>query len=744
MTHHHLTPCRMLSCLLFLTSSPLGADVKLPAILSDHMVLQRDEPVRIWGTADPGEQVKVQFRSSEVATTAGESGRWELFLMPQRPGGPDTLKVSAKNQIVLKDVLVGEVWVASGQSNMEWHVKLSRGAREEIAAARHPNLRLFKVPHRIAEAPQDDVNASWTATTPETIPDFSAVAYVFGRRLHQHLNVPVGLIQAARGGTPAESWIGREELQAAPQLHYYLNKWARLLSEYPEAKKKFEIDIKRWEESGKVESLRPRSPMGPGSSHIPSGLFNGMIAPLTPFSIRGFIWYQGETNASRAESELYKTLFPALIEGWRARWNMGRLPFLFVQLANYEGMGTGPGTEWPELREAQSYTVQTVPATGMAVTIDVGSAKDIHPKNKVAVGERLALAARAIAFNEKVVYSGPVYRRVTTEGNALRIWFNSVGGGLGPPKHQALKGFTIAGRNREFVAAAARVDGETIVVSNTSVPSPVAVRYAWADNPDAKLGNAEGLPASPFRSDTWRDAVMPKVVATATARPSFGKGGWETEINPLLPSVLLLGDSISIGYTREVRHLLEGQANVVRPVAPGRDEPLNCRSTAEALTDLSIWLGKTKWTVIHFNWGLHDLCYRNPESKDLGRRDKVHGKISVPPEQYEKNLETIVKRLEATGACLVWANTSFVPAGELGRHQGDERKYNEIAARVMASHGIPSNDLFTTTSSFPASYFLGPGNVHFTAEANWQLGQQVADRVRPALERCAPRGSSAR
>lgn len=729
--------------LLLALSAQLAAEVKLPALLSDHMVLQRDEPIRIWGTADPGEQVKVQFRAVEKAVVANESGRWELFLPPQIAGGPDVLKVTGKNQLTIQDVLVGEVWLASGQSNMEWPVRLSRGAREEIGAANHPKLRLFKAPHRIAEAPMDDVNATWTSATPESIPNFSAVAYVFGRRLHQHLNVPVGLIQAARGGTPAESWIGKEELHAHPQLHFYLNKWARLLSEYPEANKKYEAEMKRWEETGKVANLRPRAPLGPGSSHIPSGLFNGMIAPLTPFSLRGVLWYQGETNASRAEAELYRTLFPALISGWRDRWGIGNLPFLFVQLANYEGVGTGANTEWPALRDAQFNTLNTVPATGMAVTIDAGSALDIHPKNKSVVGERLALAARAIAYGEHISYSGPLFRRLTTEGNSLRVWFTAAKG-LQAKDGQPLKGFIIAGQNREFLSADARIKGDTIVVRNPSVSTPVAVRYAWADNPSVNLVNAEGLPASPFRSDRWQNAVVPKPTPTVITRPDFGKKGWETEINPLVTNVLILGDSISIGYTREVRHLLEGRANVVRPTVAGRDEPLNCRSTVQGLDELSNWLGKTKWTVIHFNWGLHDLCYRNPLSKDAGHRDKVNGKISVPAPQYEKNLEQLVGKLKETGACLVWANTTFVPDGEIGRFQGDERKYNEIAARVMTAHGIPINDLFTTTAGFPSSYFLGPGNVHFNAEANWKLGQQVAQSVRTALERCAPRGSSAR
>jgi hypothetical protein len=421
-----------------------------------------------------------------------------------------------------------------------------------------------------------------------------------------------------------------------------------------------------------------------------------------------------------------------MIEGWRARWGMGRLPFLFVQLANYEAAGTEPGTHWPEVREAQQLTVNRLRDTAMVVTIDIGDKENIHPKNKQDVGERLAIAARGAVYGEPLTYSGPVFRRATQEGSALRVWFDSVGGGLKTRDGEALREFFVAGENRVFQRASARIDGGSIVVENPSIKSPIAVRYAWANNPQANLINADGLPASPFRSDEWRDAVMKD-------DPVFGKDGWKTTVDANLPNVLLLGDSISIGYTREVRHLLRGQANVIRPVEPEKDAPVNCTSTEMGLKRLSEWIGATNWKVIHFNWGLHDLCYRHPESKDVGKRDKVRGTISVSPEQYEKNLTALVGQLKATGACLVWANTTFVPEGEIGRIQGDERKYNEIAGRVMLANGIPTDDLYSTTAKFPGSLFLGPGNVHFTAEANWILGRQVAESVKSALQSCGSR-----
>ncbi len=731
-----LAVAALLWCLSGALLSLHGA-VKLPALLSDRMVLQRDVPLRFWGTAEPGERVTVRFRAAERLATADAGGRWELFLPPQQAGGPDDVKVSGTNELTLRDVLVGEVWLASGQSNMEWRLNLSQGGKDEIASANHPKIRLFKVPHRIAETPMTDVQAEWRECSPESTPDFSAIAYFFGRGLHQHLNVPIGLIQAARGGTPAEAWTGREELLAAPELQFYLTKWARLFAEYPEAVKRHEAEMRLWEQAGKVEAQRPRAPLGPGSAHVPSGLFNGMIAPLTPYAIRGAIWYQGETNASRAEARLYRSLFPAMIEGWRDRWGIGRFPFLFVQLANYEGVGTGPGTEWPELRDSQLFTLNRVPNTGMAVTIDVGAARDIHPKDKKTVGHRLALAARSVAYGESVESSGPLFLRAITEDSSIRIWFTGAAG-LRTRANQPLRGFTVAGSDKVFDLAEARIEGNTVVVSHKAVARPVAVRYAWADNPDANLESATGLPASPFRSDNWADAVMRKAGAPLPTEnlPVMGKGGWSAPLDPALPNVLILGDSISIGYTREVRHLLHGRANVVRPVVPEKDEPANCRSTEQGLLQLDEWLGSAKWNVIHFNFGLHDLAYRNPELKSAGQLDKVRGRISVTPVQYEKNLSELVSRLKRTGACLVWANTTVVPPGEPGRNDGDERTYNGIAARIMAANSIPINDLHAVTAAFAPAQFIAPGNVHYKPGANWILGQQVSAAVSSALERC--------
>jgi sialate O-acetylesterase len=490
--------------LLFVLSGSLEAAVTLPRLLSDHMLLQRDMPVRVWGKANPEETVTVRFRGQSVLAKAGTDGRWEAFLMPLKAGGPSEMTVAGENTITIRDVLVGDVWVGSGQSNMVMSVERSNNAQQEIAAAKFPQIRLFKVTLKVADQPLDDVEGEWTVCSPETVPSFSAAGYFFARDLYQKLRVPMGVIQSAWGGTPAESWTSRGAMEADPALQYVLDNWQKTLANYPQAKARYEQRLQQWEKAGK-QGRRPNPPPGPGHQYTPGGLYNAMIAPLVPYAIRGVIWYQGENNANRAEAYPYRRLFQTLILDWRGKWAEGRFPFLFVQLANYAK--TGPTSEWPELRESQTMALN-LRDTGMAVIIDIGEAQDIHPKNKQDVGKRLALAARAIAYGEKLVYSGPMFREVTPEGDKLRVWFNHMGTGL-KVHGTSLKGFAVAGKDRRFVLAQARLDGNTVVVSSPQVPDPIAVRYAWADNPDCNLYNAEGLPASPFRSDDWPDAKMP-------------------------------------------------------------------------------------------------------------------------------------------------------------------------------------------------------------------------------------------
>ena len=500
-----------LSLVLLLAGASVAlADVKLPAVIGDNMVLQQGGKVSIWGWADPNEEVMVgvSWHNMMFAVTADKDGKWSFKMTPPEVGGPYEMTLNGKNSITIKNILVGEVWVASGQSNMQWAVNQSANPDEEIAEANYPKIRLFYVTRKVAETPQSDCEGSWVECSPETVPGFSAVAYYFGRHLHKELDVPVGLIHTSWGGTPAEAWTRREVLEANPDCEPILKRYDDAVAKYPQAMEEYEQKLAEWKEAvekakaeGKKSSQRPGAPFGPGNPHSPAGLYNAMIAPLIPYGIQGAIWYQGESNAGRAYQ--YRTLFPAMIKNWRKDWGQGQFPFLFVQLANF--MDTKPEPDessWAELREAQTMTL-ALPNTGMAVIIDIGEADDIHPKNKQDVGKRLALWALAETYGNKLVYSGPIYKSMKVDGSSIVLKFDHIGGGLVAKGGEELKGFSIAGADRKFVWADAKIEGDKVVVSSDKVSEPVAVRYAWADNPVCNLYNAEGLPASPFRTDDW-------------------------------------------------------------------------------------------------------------------------------------------------------------------------------------------------------------------------------------------------
>jgi len=478
------------------------AEVKLPALIGEHMVLQQGMPVRIWGQAEAGETVTVAFRGQKVSATTDAAGKWAVFLKPLEAGGPEQMTIAGKNKIVLSDVLVGEVWVASGQSNMQMAVKSASNAEQEIANANYPAIRLFEVKRVVADAPAEDVSGSWQVCSPETVAGTSAAGYFFSRHIHGARRVPVGLIHSSWGGTPAQSWTSRPALDAEPALKFISDDWDKILAAYPAAREKFEKQMAEWKQKaaaakqdGKPAPAQPRPPAGPGHQNTPAALYNAMIAPLTPYAIRGAIWYQGESNATPTHAFPYRRLFRLMIEDWRRAWGQGSFPFLFVQLANFKSNGN-----WPVLRESQTEAL-ALRNTGMAVIIDIGEPKDIHPKNKQDVGLRLGLAARAVAYGEDIVYSGPMFRQLTTEGSRLRVWFEHVGGGLLSRGSSELGGFTIAGKDLDFVAAQATIEGDTVVVSSPGVKAPAAVRYAWEDDPGAaNLINKAGLPASPFRA----------------------------------------------------------------------------------------------------------------------------------------------------------------------------------------------------------------------------------------------------
>ena len=634
------------------------ADVRLPALVGDNMVLQQNVPARVWGWAAPGEQVTVTMAGKSAKAKADAQGRWEVRLGPFKAGGPHEMTIAAKNAIVLKNVLVGEVWVGSGQSNMEWPLQNAAYGADEVARANHPEIHLFTVTKATALEPRDDVQGRWVVCTPENAATFSAVAYFFGRELNEKLSVPVGLIHSSWGGTPAEAWTSRAALAALPELRPMADALGRAANNLPEARRAYEAAQAKWEqehflqdpgnrgldlgyaradfdEQGwqgmrlpqfwetaglqidgavwfrktvdlpaswegkeltlalgpvddfdvtyfngtkvgatgsetpnfymvprkykvpgalvhagrnviavrvfdhygqggfgggasdmtlsatgaqpislagdwlyKVEmsveplkvdfSTQPIAPPGLGNPNTPTVLYNAMLAPLVPYTIRGAIWYQGESNADRARG--YRTLFPTMIRDWRAAWGEGNFPFLFVQLANFQARKTEPGeSNWAELREAQTMTLGE-PATGMAVIIDIGEAGDIHPRNKQDVGHRLALWALAKTYGQHVEYSGPLFESMTIEGHKARIRFMHADG-LRTSDGGAVQGFAIAGADGKFVWADAKIDGKEVIVWSDAVSQPVAVRYGWADNPAVNLVNGAGLPASPFRKE---------------------------------------------------------------------------------------------------------------------------------------------------------------------------------------------------------------------------------------------------
>lgn len=492
--------------LVLLLPAPADADVVLHGLFGDHMVLQRDTRVPVWGTADPGEKVQVRFAGRTRTTTAAEDGRWRVELGPLGATAGRELVVEGRNRIALRGVCVGDVWLCSGQSNMAWPVRRAANAQEEIADSDHPRLRLFTVPHRVSGEPLANVPGRWSAAGPDTVPPFSAVAYFFGRELHRAYGIPVGLIHASWGGTPAEAWTPEATLRSDEALLPIVERWEQALRDWPAKREAYEQRLRNWQErvaaaraAGEQPPRRPRAPYGPHHPHRASGLFNGMIAPLLPFAIRGAIWYQGESNAGRAEQ--YRVLFPAMVRSWRAARRAGDFPFLFVQLANFRGRRPQPAeSDWAELREAQALALRE-PNTGMAVAIDIGEAGNIHPKNKQEVGRRLALAARAVAYGETdVVPSGPRLVRCAFEGGGVVAEFDQelATSDRGPPR-----GLAVAGRDKVFHWATARVEGRRLTLSCAAVPEPVALRYAWADNPECNLTNRHKLPAPPFRTDDW-------------------------------------------------------------------------------------------------------------------------------------------------------------------------------------------------------------------------------------------------
>lgn len=512
---------RLLPLSLFLVPLALRAEVKLPALVSDNMVLQQDLPADVWGTAAPGEKVSVTLSGKSAQAVADSEGKWSVKLEGLLPGTSGDMTVAGQNTLTVKNVAVGEVWVASGQSNMEFAENRAMNAEQEAAAADFPQIRMFTVKRNAALEPQPNCEGKWEVCNPQSVKGFSAVGYFFARNLWQNLQVPIGVIHTSWGGTPAEYWTPPDVLSADPDFAGAFTTWERLKANYPAAKAKYDEDLAKYKVAaeqakaeGKPAGRPPTAPRGGDNLGAPGCLFNGMIVPVLPYTIRGAIWYQGEANAGNAKG--YQKLFPTMIQSWRARWGEGEFPFLYVQLANYMARHDQPTqSNWAALREAQTETLE-LNHTGMAVAIDIGEEKDIHPKNKQEVGRRLAICALATVYYRDMEYSGPLLAGAQEEDGRMRLTFRFAEG-LKTSDGGKPTGFAIAGEDKKFVWADAEIQGDHVIVSSPEVKAPVAVRYAWADNPECNIVNGAGLPASPFRTDNWPTAPAPAAAAPAPA-----------------------------------------------------------------------------------------------------------------------------------------------------------------------------------------------------------------------------------
>ncbi|MDE1161336.1 MAG: sialate O-acetylesterase [Acidobacteriaceae bacterium] len=482
------------------------ASVRLPHLLSDHAVLQRDRPIHVWGWASPNVRLKVALHGQSSETLANPLGEWSVYLKPESAGGPYTLLITGDGEEVkLQDLLIGDVWLASGQSNMQFPLQGFTGApmkdqAAEIAASTHPRIRLLRVEQGGSDTPKADQPSVWKECIPENAKDFSAVAYFFGREISGLQNVPVGLIDSAYGGTPADSWLSLHAYGADASLQPALATWSRFADE--QANLSDVIAIEREEDATAVREGKPKPshPWHPfAQSWQPSALYNAMIAPLTPYAIRGFLWYQGETNSAPDRAPHYQSTLSALIRDWRNRFDQGNLPFLYVQISSF----SSPSEDWAMLRDQQRRALDNA-NTAMSVTIDVGEATNVHPADKQTVGARLALAARHLVYGENLVSSGPLFRQATAEMNAdgsksMRVWFDDAHSlsSRGAP----LSSFEVAGADHKFVPAEAAIEGDTVLVKAAAVQDPRFVRFGWSSVVESNLYNEAGLPASTFTSE---------------------------------------------------------------------------------------------------------------------------------------------------------------------------------------------------------------------------------------------------
>ena len=488
------------------------AEFSLHPLISDHAVFQRDVPFPVIGKADPGAEVEVRWQGKDFKAKAGADGKWLVKLDPSPANGKGQIlkATSGTNSIEVSDILIGEVWLASGQSNMEWKLKQCVAQSVEAEKADDPLLRLVGISHSPSREPSDNVKISWNLSSKGSALNFSAVGYFFGRELRRDLKVPVGVIQSAVGGTPAEAWTPIEFLQADPDFakavkdrEEYSNWYPRLLEKYEKEKPAYDLAVAEAEKTGAKPPKKLRPPNPPEKNpNLASVLWNGMIHPLVPYPIRGVIWYQGEANAYRAE--VYEKLLTGMIGSWRKAWGQGDFPFLIVQLAdfNYNEEG-GSGTTWAKLRDAQSAVADHVAKTGMAVILGLGEPGDIHPQRKMEVGQRLALLAKRIAYGQEVDGDGPIYQSVDFSAGEAKVTFRDVAGVLKTTDQKEVGGFAVAGSDKQFKPAQVRLEKNQVILKSSEVASPAFVRYAWCNRPtDANLTDESNLPARPFRTDS--------------------------------------------------------------------------------------------------------------------------------------------------------------------------------------------------------------------------------------------------
>lgn len=495
-------------------SGTARGDVKLPAIFTNHLVFQRDLANPVWGWASPGEEVTVSIGGQKHMTKADDQGKWRVKLDPMATNAtPQQMIVEGKNKLTVDDILVGEVWVCSGQSNMQWSVMQANDPDLETKTANLPLLRLITVPNVGTQEPQSDFKGEWMVCSPQTVGDFSAVGYFFGRQLQQTLNIPIGLIDNAWGGSACEAWIRRELLEKDSKYAPLIERWVKIEKEYDHEKAlaKYQVELAKYKEAAEAAKNggkpAPQLPRQPGNlltgNARPANIYNGALKPTIGYGIRGAIWYQGESNAGRAYQ--YRDMFPLMIQSWRDEWGQGEFPFYWVQLADFMAEKSEPSdSAWAELREAQTLTMSKLKNTGEAVIIDIGEGKDIHPKNKQDVSKRLARWALAKDYGIDIAHSSPLYNSMAVSDGKAIITFKNVGGGLRTFDVADPVGFAIAGNDKKFVWAKSKLVGpDRVEVWSDEIKDPVSVRYGWGDNPKVNLYSKEGLPATPFRTDDW-------------------------------------------------------------------------------------------------------------------------------------------------------------------------------------------------------------------------------------------------